>query len=638
MTAVEPRVAKTGRVILKENAEAKLSVARLEGTDGEVGCTLSADRGVLDPATKLSWASFNDDPKTVKFTVPAYDAGKATATVKMTPDKGVKAVTSANKLVFEVVPEDAPEFAVSELSVSATRYVGVPENTSVAVSYEGASKLSVSKYSGTLPAGVKWAFADKKLVFSGMVTAKAGSYTSVFRVSAGKTKGLTVAVTFTVTDVTVPAMAGVQAINPSVAKTRTYSDITVVNTNTMTIIGLVKVTVPKSGRVSAKYQTATNGTVSLSATAWNRLIASGDDAGTLVAELAGTKTATRDYRMTLYAYPTGDIGIEVVDPVQDAADEVVVYIPYRDWSKEHPASDWQGYYTVSMPQIDADDALAKGAGSMTMKMNTKSAVNAGKFTYAGVYPNGTSFSGTAVLIPLDDEEIDEKGGTALLPVFRTSSADVLSALLAVVPQTGDAPLRRVYSLWDRVRSGWMHLEKKSDAWSTVSELDFIGGIYDSSKSLDDCCEQAFQSKDLTFFSILKDDQHVYLGGTELVTNDFGVTVTDTKITAKKTKCLKLSFNRSTGIVSGSYKQEIVDLGGELAERTMTYRGVVMQGWGSSTACPCNPDGNEYPFIAGAAWFTDKTATYNAGTEDEPKWKTLSIRRGCPFSIGTDPGK
>ena len=64
---------------------------------------------------------------------------------------------------------------------------------------------------------------------------------------------------------------------------------------------------------------------------------------------------------------------------------------------------------------------------------------------------------------------------------------------------------------------------------------------------------------------------------------------------------------------------------------------MLPGWGSDecTACGFSEEkagGVETqlrPFISGAAWFNDDIE-YND--------KTISVRTGCPFSIGTQTGK
>ena len=75
---------------------------------------------------------------------------------------------------------------------------------------------------------------------------------------------------------------------------------------------------------------------------------------------------------------------------------------------------------------------------------------------------------------------------------------------------------------------------------------------------------------------------------------------------------------------------------------MTYKGVVLPGWGSDSCTACGysgdyPGGAESqlrPFISGAAWFNDNFDYKDDGGRD----RTVSVRCGCPFSIGTQTAK
>ena len=70
---------------------------------------------------------------------------------------------------------------------------------------------------------------------------------------------------------------------------------------------------------------------------------------------------------------------------------------------------------------------------------------------------------------------------------------------------------------------------------------------------------------------------------------------------------------------------------------MTYKGVVMPGWGSEECTDCGTGGSEAklrPFISGTAWFND-TLEYE---DENGRDRTVTVRRSVPFSIGTESGK
>jgi len=111
------------------------------------------------------------------------------------------------------------------------------------------------------------------------------------------------------------------------------------------------------------------------------------------------------------------------------------------------------------------------------------------------------------------------------------------------------------------------------------------------------------------------------------------TKTNAITAAKNTRGLTFAFTPSTGIVSGTFT-----LGGE----KMTYKGVVMPGWGSDECTSCGfsddkdggVDAQLRPFISGAAWFNDAFDYTDAKGKD----RTITVRCGYPFSIGTQTAK
>ena len=65
-------------------------------------------------------------------------------------------------------------------------------------------------------------------------------------------------------------------------------------------------------------------------------------------------------------------------------------------------ADYQGYYTVTLPVNTAElvagkETLPTGTGYVNLKMNTSTFRRSGKVSYAGMLPNGRSFSGYAYL-------------------------------------------------------------------------------------------------------------------------------------------------------------------------------------------------------------------------------------------------
>ena len=183
---------------------------------------------------------------------------------------------------------------------------------------------------------------------------------------------------------------------------------------------------------------------------------------------------------------------------------------------------------------------------------------------------------------------------------------------------------------------WRHVEKSAEASYEVT-LDAFGTYYVATDNFASCCAKTFQGGTLKFF--VQDEG----GGDSAAWPTNGAPTMTVTYTAKtKTNAIKAASNKrgltftftpSTGIVSGTFT-----LGGE----KMTYKGVVMPGWGSDNCTACGyasgldggVEAQDRPFISGAAWFNDDVEYEDASGRK----REISVRRGCPFSVGTQTGK
>ena len=166
-------------------------------------------------------------------------------------------------------------------------------------------------------------------------------------------------------------------------------------------------------------------------------------------------------------------------------------------------------------------------------------------------------------------------------------------------------------------------------------LDAYGTYYVETDDFASCCKATFQNTPLRFFVQDQGD------GDSAAWPANGAPVITVTYTAKtKTNAIKagsnnrgltLTFEPATGIVSGNFT---------LDGKKLTYQGVVMPGWGSAECTACGFSGGDggveaqlRPFISGTAWFNENVK-YNASG----RTKTISVRHGCPFSIGSQSGK
>ena len=650
LTGTTPAMAKDMMTYARAGTDVTIELTRVDGTTGKQVVTLAASGGALSE-TSFSWSNRVTAAETATLSLPS-ETGKVKVT--MTPEKGSAVDGNRRILTVNVLDADVPGFEVDDKRLSATRYLPMAE-TRIALDDKATDVTTVKKYSGALPQGVKWAFdADaKELVVSGVPTA-AGSFTAVFR-AVGPKDGLTVAVTVDVADPVTSGggEGGQEPLNAAVATSRTFADIPVFDTTTNRLVGVLTLTLPRNGRASAKYRGVDIGTVTLSCPWWSAI----DAGGTLTAELVGKTAEGADCTMTVRARADGKVEVDFKDPMT-AEHDFSVLLPGTVWSNKNPATDFKGYYTVSLPlkKVVSGTPFANGAGYATLKMNTAAAINAGKFAYAGVLPDGRAFSGSAVATP---DEWRETVNTsfwfrAVVPVVTVGSLNVFSGAFQITPGAFDATatnmvqeglcagrcfyrsIRRSVAPAKEADLFWRHIEKATNACYEAA-LDAYGTYYVATENFASCCAAVFQSTPLKFY--VQDEGE---GDSAAWPTNGAPTVTvkyasKTKINsiavAKNTRGLTLTFTPSTGIVSGAFT-----LGGE----KMTYKGVVMPGWGSDscTACgfvtdyPGGADAQLRPFISGTAWFNDDIEYEDVNGKSQ----TLSVRSGCPFSIGTQTAK
>ena len=650
ITATTPAMAKDMMTFARAGSDVSIELTRVDGTTGRQAVTLAASDGVLDE-TSFSWSNRVSDAEMATLTLPAA-AGKAKVT--MTPESGSAVDGNRRILTVNVLEADVPGFETDAKTIDATRYVPMTE-TRIALDDKATDDTTVKKYSGSLPKGVDWKFEKdaKELVISGVPT-KAGSFTAVFRAKTGSKDGLTVAVTVNVTDPVESGggASGKEPLNAAVAMSRTFSDVPVFDTTTNRLAGVFTLTLPRTGRASAKYRGVDAGTVTLSSPSWSAI--SGE--GTLTAELAGKTADGTACTMTVRSVADGTVEVDFVDPTAPA-NSFKVLLPGATWSKKYPATDFKGYYTVSLPPktVVSGTPRATGAGYVTLKMNTAAAINAGKFAYAGVLPDGRAFSGSAVATPdaWQDAVSTSFWSRAVLPVVSIGKLNVFAGALQITPGAADPAatnmassgfcagrcsykkIRRSVASADEAALYWRHVEK-ADEVSYEVLLDAYGTYYVATDNFASCCAQTFKDTPLRFFvqnEGLGDSAAWPTNGAPVITVKYTAKTKANAITvAKNARGLTFTFTPSTGIVSGTFT-----LDGE----KMTYQGVVMPGWGSDecTACGYSDNGGgieaqERPFISGAAWFNDDVEYVDASGEDQ----SILMRCGYPFSVGTQTGK
>ena len=435
-------------------------------------------------------------------------------------------------------------------------------------------EVVIDKLSGSLPAGLRVSVTDGAVAVNG-VPRILGEYRSRYRAviyRAGAVASVReIEFEFSVRE---PLFA---SVIPSLATARTYSNLPLTELECTDcgdlrtqLTGLLTVTVPASGKLSAKL--ISGGRVHVYDTdGWDSFDGVRTIRATLRAEFesedapAAIGVALTADTLTL-ALPGGDLSV-----------------PSLGWSASHDAAAWLGQYTVQMPQTGMADTAKTlrmtGDAYMAMRMITQTASRNGYMIYAGLMPNGRAFSGSAVLLERQD-------GFCELPFLNVVDEGISGYGISGVLSIKGNPKDTLWSVRaaDRALTCW---RDESLGLAHSSDLQVYGTYYDSAtvyaKFLEDYAEKTGS------FAL-----HAGVEGFDPV----AAQMTEAGPVLKSTERATLSFSPVTGVVSG-----ILDLDGI---GPTAYRGVVLPGW---QACPdCKP-GVEF---VERPWASGVTAYYAFG--------------------------
>ena len=647
ITSVKPAIVRNSTVYAAAGTEVAFEVSRLEAVDGEVGATLTASvngdvvEGLFS-TNELVWCDKSrgaENVKSVRLAIPSDWTAGGTITVSLLGATGGATFDpGAKKFTVSVISPDSVKFAASSAEWNGLAKVDIAESVGVEKPDEDAV-VTIRKLSGSLPGGVKAVYdkAEGVLEFSGTPN-RAGTFTAAYQAVATiggvALAGEVFVATFTIRDIVeeFPVFEGTGA---SAAKARTFRDVYLVEDQTKRVTGLVTLTIPASGKLSAKY-VCSEGTISFSCTGWDTW---NQEEGALWALLTSRSPKYAEYWMYVTQYADGKVEVEVHDGRFPTVFLVRTLTEGDLWSSADNAHDWRGTYTLAMPVLDykpasdydiAYKAAAAGVPTFSLRMVTRSAINAGRFIWSGYLPNGKAISGSAVL----NREGDVN---CVLPMFFRNSSELFASLVTVEGGHADAyesddpavkaggPNKfglRAITAAGKALNWWEHTDTRTGDLSFAWTYDAYGSFFVEDESFSDCLIASGVSDEVDFTTNLDElpDSEVYgaAGGAEPVAmkvngQDF----------AFDSGSVKLAVNRRTGMVSGK-----VALTFEAGEVKANFRGVALPGW---TGCGCHDEGIDLPLVMGACWFTDKVLYTDTSTKKE-KW--LSVRRGCEVTCET----
>jgi len=449
--------------------------------------------------------------------------------------------------------------------------------------YQAGDEVVLMLKSGALPEGVALSASKGALVLSGVVTDAPGSYEAVYTLT--RTHGGSVVSTedvtfgFTVTDYD---FAGVI---PSLATTRTYDNLSVLETagDETRVTGLLELTVPPNGALSAKYM-AEGATETYASAGWTSF---DESAGTLSATLNGA--GDTDGAMVVSISAAGGTA---------ALGTLVFDLPAEIWPVG--AAAYRGQYAAQMPQTNIVDGLGKdarvGAAYMALRMNDASSVQAGRMLYAGVLPNGRAYYGSRTLV-------DAEPNGAVLPFYHYSDMKtagyVFSGGLLIAKNAETTYQTQRWS----VMAQWTPVWEIDDGYGHASAFNVFGGYYDSEeiKARFDEDYKGVADK----FAFLADTASLVSGrygvgrtGVCVLTEMTSDNVPQIRGTEENPQAVELSFSPATGVIRGSLYLPFED-----EDVAVTYRGIVLPGWQGCGTCS---DIVERPWALGACSFSDRT--------------------------------
>lgn len=412
------------------------------------------DSGEDISETGLVWEDRESDPKTFSVELPkeVKPGSKGHQEIKLEL-KGDHVDPKSNSVTICVLPANAPgwndtspdgECSPDEKTTwTGVQYTKFEDSVELAGDGDLVSHKP-ERISGAVPAGLTVTLdkVTRQLVVSGIPTAPTAT-NGVTLVCQAKTEvgGKTVWTLPVTLHITIRALADVNAnfAGDGAQAKRVWTGLALLDAAAVEageparLRGLLDLTVSSKGRTSAKWRTVEGKTVSFSAAGFAGIDETSRDvrlgATRVVAGVTNTLTATLRAEGGLdVAIASNGVGVAFGPMPADAA----------AWSKDHPATNYVGTYVAAFP-VDTNwvetvasgtSPLCSGAATLTFRLAAGAAWT-GRTTFAGVLPNGRTFSGSATLAGSGSATL---AGNAALPVLAASATDAFAAVLDIAKE------------------------------------------------------------------------------------------------------------------------------------------------------------------------------------------------------------
>lgn len=468
----------TGETLyLSEGSNVTIRLNRDGNHDGTQKGRLTITGGTL-PTNEVVWIDYDMTDKTVIWTLPTLGTALKKQDVRLLLSglDGSPVDAAKSSLSVCVLPADAPKFETGLLEISAVQYaaIGTKQVGLLGGLPAGWEVKGVKSISGMLPAGLELGHtADGAIMVSGATAGVLSGESTLWLELSREDGSATYSYPVTIR-VRVTALA---EANPWFKASRTWMGLPIClatgDDEPISLRGALDLTITKEGRTSAKYRTLGNQTVSFAA---DGLTIGANNAATIE---ASTATGGRTWGLEVKLWPgtaetehtTMDMQVMIEDPALSGQTVYSGYIGAPGavtWSaeREDEIRPWAGIYSMAFPAEGTLGAntLCSGNPSVQVRFTSEPQWRMGRATYAGVLPNGRTFSGSATFTPAA-EGFAELG----LGMFSTSAADDFAAIVSIT-NAGEKGLsvgRAVIpSIWNHTERGFPQLSY-SNAYTAV---------------------------------------------------------------------------------------------------------------------------------------------------------------------------
>jgi len=364
------------------------------------------------------------------------------------------------------------------------------------------------------------------------------------------------------------------------------------------LVGTIDLSIPISGRTSARYRRQNGNTVVFSCGGWDAY----DDLQGSFSVCMAAKGC--DLTLRTVRDETGDERFDVQLDDADFGPVSVGGLMSEPWCAEASAVDWAGVYTAecvltnrvlgadgSMKVVDyAIEPLCTGPLTLSIRIPS-TAARTGQAMVVGQLPNGRVLFGSVRLLNPDTGDV-----WAWCPIFLTDKLDSCGLCLDVVPNgtRWSAVTRQIVAGDVHSVPTWTHVESGLPELSPVCHYSALGSWYVTEDDFAKLLRGYYLYPTVGIRFLMEDASAEWKWLANLEADATNLWLSACMVGADLPS---FEFNRATGRFRGSV---VLD-----AETTANFAGVVLPGWTpdcGDCGVPGLSSGIVRPFLTGACWW------------------------------------